>query len=138
MSRDLTILSDFFNPSGVGSFPFNDFQSSSVSKYPLTNISYDKKTDVVYIEVALAGCPKDSITIKQENNFIIIEGEVNTEEENEDIEYVQKHIAQRKFYRKIKLAPQYVQGTVDASYEDGLLTLSISPSEDYSKKIQIK
>jgi len=109
----------------------------NVQKYPLTDISYDKKTNIVFVEVALAGFSKDDVSVRLENGNLVISSAGVTAEED-DIEYVQKDIAFRSFERVIKLHEKYSKGKVNATFENGLLTVMIAPSEDYSTLIEIK
>jgi len=110
--------------------------SQGVQKYPLTNISYDEDTHLIFIEVAAAGFSKEDINMKIEEGRLYIKGKMAQEDESDSIKYVQKDIATRDFERVIALHERYINGHVTASFENGLLTISIEPSESYSNVIE--
>lgn len=105
--------------------------------YPFTDIAVDEKTGLLFVEVAIAGFKKEDISISAESNYISIKGK-RTSDINEELTIIQKSIARRDFERKIILNPKYIGGSVEASIEDGILLLTIKPSETYSKSIEIK
>jgi molecular chaperone IbpA len=92
--------------------------------------------DTFIIEFAVAGFSKDDITVKQEKNALIIEGEI---EENEEKKYVHKGIATRSFSRAFALA-EYVE-VIDAGFKNGILSITLErilPEEEQPKTIKIK
>lgn len=110
--------------------------SQGVSKYPPTDVSYSKKSKVVFIEVALAGFSKDDIDIRLEGNDLIISSDgIESDSENS---FIQQNIARRSFKRIIRLDNSYVGGEVRASMEDGLLTVNIKPTEKAINRIEIQ
>ena len=117
------------------------FGSSRTNKgstsYPFTDIAVDEKTGLLFVGVAIAGFKKEDINISAESNYISIKGK-RTSDINEELTIIQKTIAGRDFERKIVLNPKYIGGPVEASIEDGILLLTIKPSETYSKSIEIK
>lgn len=108
-----------------------------VSRYPLTDISYTTEPNMVFIDIALAGFKKDDIRIKTEGNTLVISSDGITDEDIPEETIVQKHIAKRSFKRVIKLAKEYIDGKINASMENGLLSITIEPSKTESNYIQI-
>jgi molecular chaperone IbpA len=92
--------------------------------------------DTFIIEFAVAGFSKDDITVKQEKNALIIEGEI---EEDKEKEYVHKGIATRSFSRAFALA-EHVE-VMDAGFKNGILSITLErilPEEEQPKTIKIK
>ena len=92
--------------------------------------------DTFIIEFAIAGFSKKDVEIKQEKNALIITGHID---EDEDVDYVHKGIANRSFTRAFALA-EYVE--VDsATFKDGILKVKLVrylPKEEQPKVIDIK
>lgn len=109
-----------------------------VEEYPFTDICFDKVTEMLYIDVALAGFVKDTISIKLIDSQLHISSDGMNIELEDGIEYVQKNIETKPFNRVIQLQENYAHGKVEATMENGMLTISIEPSEPYSETIEIK
>jgi len=108
---------------------------SKIARYPLTNIGTDEK-DNLFIEVAVAGFKKEEISIERKGNELHICGEFL--QEDLEINYYQKHISQEPFKRVIVLHEKYVNGEINASVEDGILTIMVQPKEEEKSFIEIK
>ena len=123
---------------------FNEFFQSGmkrkeVQSYPPTDISYYEDSELVFIEVALAGFKKEYINIKTEGNALVISSDgIPDNEDEKEVEYIQRGIAKRSFKRVVKLDDIYVHGEISASMEDGLLTVCVKPSKKRVNKIEIK
>ena len=107
-----------------------------VLRYPLTNLGVNQETDTLHVEVAVAGFKKEEISIETKGNRIIITGEREAELDN-GVTYMQRNISASNFERTIILHENYVGGDVDASMEDGILTITVQPKEQTKKLISI-
>ena len=113
-------------------------ETKKVRRYPLTNLGVDENETLV-IEVAVAGFGPNDMDISTSGNELIIEG-TNPESENaqkNEIDYFQKHISSENFKRIIRLSDEYVQGEVFAKYTNGILTITVSKTEEPKKLIEI-
>lgn len=112
------------------------FKSGS---YPKVDIVDD--SDHVIIHAAVPGMSKNDIEIEILDGVLSISGKSNQVEEYKD-KYVHKEIKRSQFRRSFTLGDNLDQNSIDASFEDGLLTLKISKIEvekDISPtKIEIK
>jgi len=104
-------------------------------RYPLTDISYNE--DTVFIDVAVAGFGPDDIDIELEGDTLIISGSRSESETKEEAKYVQRHISNASFDRKIKLHPDFVDGDIKAAYKNGILSIKVSKKEKPKKLISI-
>lgn len=110
------------------------------STYPPYNVIHSKKKNEWYLEFALAGFEKDDVTITTEKNVLTVSGETKEDKDlPEDIRYVYKGIAGRKFTRSFTL-PEYAE-VANAELEHGILTIDLViniPEEKKPKTITIK
>ncbi len=89
------------------------------------------------ITLAVAGFSPDEIDITAQQNQLIISGE-KAEKDEDGVEVIHRGIATRAFERRFQLA-DYVE-VQDASYENGMLTLSLErvvPEAMKPRKIEI-
>ena len=106
----------------------------SYPPYDLLKIDDDNYT----LTLAVAGFAKQEIDISVENNTLTVTGEAISDD-TDDIEYLHKGIAMRKFTRTFALG-EYME-VVSAEIKNGLLYVSIRrevPEEKKPKQITIK
>jgi molecular chaperone IbpA len=115
----------------------NSFQTTQLTlqdTYPPYNIrEIDEDTRV--LELALAGFSKDEIKIEINNRLLTISGERQKEE---DVKYIHKGIATRKFSKVITLWEFWEVGSAD--YNDGILYVVLKreiPEDKKPKTIKI-
>lgn len=103
--------------------------------YPPYNIrEIDEDTRV--LELALAGFSKDEIKVEVNNRLLTVSGE---KEKVEDVKYIHKGIATRKFSKTVTLWEFWEVASAD--YNDGILYIVLKrevPEEKRPKFIKIK
>jgi len=105
--------------------------------YPLVNISEDK--DHLYVRAELPGInPKDlEITIHQGN--LILRGERKIPAEGKEVNYHRRERESGFFRRVVALPTRVKPEKVDASFKDGILTVTLAkPEEIKPRQIKIK
>ncbi len=117
---------------------FNDAVATRNRSFaPSIDIS---ETDKKYnIDVEIPGMTKDDIDLNIENNRLTISGErkFENEEKNKQFHRVETHYG--TFTRSIQLPDNVKPDSINATYKNGILNISIEKSEDKIKKqIQIK
>jgi len=111
----------FDNWSKVQSFPFYNVVKYSKGKYGL--------------EMGLAGYNKENVLVEVKDGILTIEGKV----EDKNIDYVQKGLAFRKFFKQFELDKDVLID--DAEMKDGLLKIKFGykePKEIEGVKIDVK
>jgi len=105
--------------------------------YPLVNISEDQ--DHLYVRAELPGIdPKDlEITIHQGN--LILRGQRKIPAEAKEANYHRREREAGTFRRVVALPIPVDPGKVDASYKDGILTVTLTkPEQLRPRRIKIK
>lgn len=96
--------------------------------------------DAYIVDADLPGFTDDQIDVRVENDLLVIsakdenEGEKGTESEDQ---YMVRERHMRSFYRSFALPKDADTGSIDATYRNGVLSLSIAKKEE-AKPRQIK
>ena len=143
MFTTLNALSKQFDPFSIGFDrvladiqEINDLASKQIQKYPPYNIKQvsDKKW---VIEMAVAGFAKSDIELTLDGNKLTVSGAAK--EDDTEVDYLFKGIANRDFSHTFKLADQVEIG--NAEMVNGMLKVwleSLVKTQDNIKKIAIK
>jgi len=118
---DDTFESIFDTWSKAQSFPFYNVVKYSKGKYGL--------------EIGLAGYNKENILVEVKDGILTVEGKV----EDKNVDYVQKGLAFRKFFKQFELAKDVVID--EAEMKDGLLKIKLGfkePKEIEGVKVDVK
>jgi len=92
---------------------------------------YEDKENVM-VETPLAGLKPENIKISIENDVLTIEGEIEKKSEAEDKNYYRKEVRYGSFHRSVALPTSVKNDLAKATYEDGILKISI-PKEEKAK-----
>ncbi|MCB8982114.1 MAG: Hsp20/alpha crystallin family protein, partial [Ardenticatenaceae bacterium] len=118
------------------SAPVGKWERSSVWGFPLDVTEND---DTFTVKAAVPGMNPDDLDITISDNVLTIKGETHSEETKEDEKV---HLQERRlgsFMRSISLPTPVESDNVDATYENGVLTLSIPKAAEVKpKRISIK
>lgn len=115
---------------------FNDAVATRQSTFaPSIDISENEKQFL--IDAALPGMEKKDIDINLENGRLTISGErkLNNEDNGRQYHRVESHYG--SFTRSFQLPDNVNDDSINASYKDGILNITIDKSEEKMKK-QIK
>ena len=92
------------------------------SSYPPYNIvKHDK--NIYQITMAIAGFDQEQINISQEGNLLTVKGDMESDKENDETEFLYRGIANRNFERKFELADTVK--VVKADLKNGLLSIDL-------------
>jgi len=126
------IWDDFFNDG-----KFIPVIPNSVSMMPPMDV-YDDK-DNVYVDVALSGVDPKDVNIEIENGLLCVSGNIEKKTEIDEKNYYKKEIRRSAFSRKVALPSEVNGEKAEASYENGVLKISIPKKDEVKpKKIEVK
>ncbi len=100
--------------------------SSTQTTLPKVNILEDK--DGFTVEMAVPGMQKNDFDIKLDQNLLTISSEKN--DEKKEMKYVRKEFAYQSFKRSFTLPDTADDEKISASYESGVLRVSIPKKEE--------
>ncbi len=108
-----------------------------VGVYPLVNISEDR--DHLYVRAELPGVHAEGLEITLQDNNLILRGERKIPTEEKQVNY---HRREREsgFFRRVVALPGHVApDKVEATFKDGILTITLSkPEEIKPRQIKVK
>jgi len=102
-------------------------QRTSAGVFPLLNLTEDK--DNYYVRAELPGVKGDELDIQVTGNNLAISGERKIAAENEGARYHRREREAGTFSRMIGLPGEVNTDKVDASLENGVLSITISKAE---------
>ena len=127
------IFDDIFETAMIVNSP----SSCTSRKCPVHNVIEDDKQFV--IELVLPGIKKEDTSIEIDGNKLIIKAE---RKENKDLKYNRKETYFGKYQRNFILPDNADKENIDASFADGILTVTVPKILDDTKlgkkKVEIK
>lgn len=104
---------------------------------PAVDIREDK--DKLTVKAELPGMKKEDINVSLHENNLILSGERRCEETQKEGEFYRSECYYGKFQRSILLPTSVDSSKIDASYNDGILRVTLPKSEQAKRKqIQVK
>lgn len=104
---------------------------------PAIDVYQDK--DNVIVEAPLAGIDPEKVDIAIENDVLTIKGENEKKSEVEDKNYYRKEVRWGNFYRAVQLPTRVSGDKAEASYDKGILKITIPKAEEAKpKNIKVK
>lgn len=112
---------------------FNDAVKTRRNTF-VPSIDVSETEDQFLISAELPGMDKDNIDISLENGRLSISGERSFEKEDKGKKYHRVESSYGSFERSFQLPDNVDEESISATYENGLLNISIDKSEDKVKK----
>lgn len=104
---------------------------------PMVDI-YDKGDQLV-VQAELPGVKKEDIDIRVEDNVLMLSGKREREKEVREEGYYRSERHYGHFGRSFRLPATVASDKIDASFKDGILTISMPKVEEAKpKRIQVK
>jgi HSP20 family protein len=105
------------------------------TRWPALDIAENEDTFVVKAEIP--GCKPSDIDISVHGNTLIISGEKKHEEEKETKSYYHVERSYGEFRRLLNLTSEVNYEKIEASYKNGVLTLTL-PKSEKAKAVKVK
>jgi len=122
--------------------PFNELESflsprDLTSFTPAMNV-YATDKDVV-VETSLAAVDPEDVDVTVEDDVLTIKGKTKKESEVEEKNYYRKEVQSGSFYRSVVLPAHVLGDKAKATFEDGLLKITIPKvPEEKKKAVKVK
>lgn len=99
---------------------------------------YEKGNNLI-VETPITGIEPEKVDISVEDNTLILKGKSEKKSEVEDKNYYRKEVRYGSFYRAVTLPTKVVGEKATATYEDGLLRITIPKAvPTKAKKLKVK
>ncbi|CAG1020129.1 Spore protein SP21 [Patescibacteria group bacterium] len=118
-----TFLDEFFNTSGL----------STMISSQIDIDMYETDSSVV-VKAKAPGYTEDHVNITIEDNVLTIEGKVEDEKKDENKKYHLKEMRSESFIRSITLPSRVDAEKADASFENGVITITLPKLEEVKPK----
>ncbi len=109
---------------------FNDqfLNPAAVQKLPAVNVAeYEQGFD---IELSVPGFKKEDFKINLDKNLLTVSAEIKQEEGVEGKTYSKKEFGSNSFSRTFTLPESVDQNNIEATYINGILTLTVAKKEE--------
>ncbi len=118
--------------------PFQNIDIGSSADY-LPSADMEETKDKVIYQFDIPGLEKDKIQAKVQNGILLIQGERKSEKQKEDTAqgFYSSEIRYGSFSRSMPLPPYVDEGSVEASYENGVLTVTFDKLEGGEKQTKV-
>jgi HSP20 family protein len=134
-----SVFDDFFKP-------WNEwFTNGGLLSKPLNvpAVNVIENHNEYKVSVAAPGMKKSDFEIDMEGNMLTIGSEKEETKEEKDEQYTRKEFSYSSFRRSFSIPEDVKQDKIEASYEDGVLKISLPKKDDtktksVSKHISIK
>ena len=100
-------------------------------------IDVAEEEDAIIVRAGVPGCKADDINISVHGNVLTISGEKKLSEEKKEKGYYHVESTYGTFRREVTLPTDVNQSKVDASYKDGVLSITL-PKAEKAKAIKVK
>ena len=100
-------------------------------------IDVAEEEDAIIVRAEVPGCKADDIDISVHGSVLTISGEKKLSEEKKEKGYYHVESTYGSFRREVTLPTDVNQSKVDASYKDGVLSITL-PKAERAKSIKVK
>jgi HSP20 family protein len=112
----------------------NVFSSNLNTDFSLPKVNIKETADSFAVEMAIPGIKKSDLKIDLDNEILSISTEMKEETEHKEENFTRREFGYSSFKRTFTL-PESVDDTkIDASYEDGILSILLPKKEEAKKR----
>lgn len=97
-----------------------------------------EEDDSIVVSADIPGVSKEDISLKADDEGLEISAEAETEIEEENEKYYRKERTSRRFRRKVAWPSAVDPESIEASYDEGVLTVTAEKEEDSGHDIEIE
>lgn len=137
--RDLGTLQDEVERMFRSFFPSLGGEAATSAGAWSPALDVEENEDAFVLHVELPGVRPEDVEVSMEENVLIITGERNfyADRDADTFRRVERRFG--RFYRAVRLPDRVDSGHVDATYENGLLTIRVPKAEEAKpRRIEVK
>ncbi len=90
------------------------------------------------IQVAVPGFSKEEVSIKIDDNILVVSAVKTPKEEEQTIKYLKKEMDSRNLKRSFNLSNKIDKAKISAQYKDGILYVTVLKKENISFNINVE
>lgn len=126
------VMGSFFQHAA---FPFQSMSAPGTVDF-LPSADVDETNDQLIYRFDVPGLEKDKINIKVQNGILLIQGERKSEKQKEDTQsgFYSSEVRYGSFSRSMPIPPYVDEDSVEANYENGVLTVTFDKLEDFEQE----
>lgn len=110
------------------------FTSNFNTGMTLPKVNIKEKADAYWVEMAVPGMKKSDFHIDLDNQLLSISTEVNQEEKTKPDNYTHREFGYSSFKRTFTLPESVDDSKINASYNDGILSIHLPKKEEAKQK----
>ena len=123
MQREIDHLFESFFPSRT-----TESNGDSAVWTPRVDLAENEDAYLIYLDVP--GMQKEDITLNYQDGQLTVSGERSFTEREEDTAFVRVERMAGSFYRSFTLPKRVVSEDIEATYKDGVLTVTVPKAEE--------
>ena len=101
-------------------------------------INFSEKDGKYYITADIPGMNKEDISVTLEDGYLTVSGKKEESKEDKEANYYMKETRYGSFSRSLRLPEDVDEARIEATYKDGVLSVSVDKSEKSStRKVEI-
>ena len=100
----------------------------------MPQVNIKETADAYWVEMAVPGMKKSDFHIDLDNHLLSISTEVKQEEENKEENYTRREFGYSSFRRTFTLPESVDDSKINASYNDGILSIHLPKKEEARQK----
>ena len=119
-------------PSLIDEMFNNDYMggTSQVNKRFIPAVNVSELEDKFQLEMSIPGFNKEDVEIEVDKDLLTISSEIENKEEETTEQFTRREFSKHSFKRAFNIPETVNQENIDATYENGILTISLPKKEE--------
>ena len=110
------------------------FASNFNTGMTLPKVNIKESADAFVVDMAVPGLQKSDFQVDLENEVLSISTHINEEDEQKEINYTRREFGYSSFKRTFTLPESVNEDKIDASYNNGILSILLPKKEEAKQK----
>jgi HSP20 family protein len=110
------------------------FASNFNTGMTLPKVNIKETADAFVVDMAVPGLQKSDFQVDLENEVLSISTHINEEDEQKEINYTRREFGYSSFKRTFTLPESVNEDKIDASYNNGILSILLPKKEEAKQK----